>query len=398
MLKANQDRLWRHMPVLCEEIGPRLSGTAGDERAAAYIAESFRDSGAEVEIQNFACPGWDHEFTELTLFAEDGPAEIPALAQTFSQGCDVEAELVEVVTQHQVEYAPDLEGKIFVVHGEMGAGIRSDRSRNLLAMEERRPAAIIVFAHHRDTILTKQLRDPFIRVPAVGVSAADGARLLRNVGRRARVRVGARRYDSVSHNVIGRLPGKGPGRVVLGAHYDTAANTPGAKDDASGVAVVLEVCEALAGLERGLSVDCIAFGAEEYGRHSIALGSVEYVRRHPDAVKETRAAVQVDGVGTVVGAHTAHLTGWSADEKEEIVRTLRRFPEYVVDEERVFSSDHRVFHEHGAPTVAFMNSEVSSLYIHTPLDTLDQISPEKLTFAAEAVGAVVALLADVRET
>ena len=32
-IKVNKERLWQHLRVLCEEIGPRLSGTPGDERA-----------------------------------------------------------------------------------------------------------------------------------------------------------------------------------------------------------------------------------------------------------------------------------------------------------------------------------------------------------------------------
>ena len=36
-MHVNRERLWDHVSVLCEEIGPRLSGTPADERTVEYI-------------------------------------------------------------------------------------------------------------------------------------------------------------------------------------------------------------------------------------------------------------------------------------------------------------------------------------------------------------------------
>jgi len=112
---VNQDRLWSHVRVLCQEIGPRLSGTPGDERAVEYIAEHFRRCGAEVEVQDYPCPAWEHESTELALLGAGGPEALPALAQTFTEPCDVEAELVGIDTRDELQLGPDLEGKVLVL-------------------------------------------------------------------------------------------------------------------------------------------------------------------------------------------------------------------------------------------------------------------------------------------
>ena len=58
-------------------------------------------------MQDFPCPGWSHEATELTLLATSGPEPLPAFAQTFTEACDVEAELVGVSTRSELELAPD---------------------------------------------------------------------------------------------------------------------------------------------------------------------------------------------------------------------------------------------------------------------------------------------------
>src|SRR5262245_31862208 len=98
-------RLWRHLRALCEEIGPRLSGSPGDERAVAYIAAHFRRCGAGVEVQDYPCPGWDHTATELTLLDPGGgPGRpLPAAAQTFSLPGDVTAPLAAVATRLELD-------------------------------------------------------------------------------------------------------------------------------------------------------------------------------------------------------------------------------------------------------------------------------------------------------
>ncbi len=69
-------------------------------------------------------------------------------------------------------------------------------------------------------------------------------------------------------NVVARIPGRQPGTVVVGAHYDTK-NVPGfvgANDGASGVAVVLELARDLPPRLDGPSMDLVLFDAEESPR------------------------------------------------------------------------------------------------------------------------------------
>lgn len=67
--------------------------------------------------------------------------------------------------------------------------------------------------------------------------------------------------DSV--NVIGRLgPEKGP-VVVIGAHYDAYKETPGADDNASGVAGLLELARLLVAKPPPITVEFVAYANEE---------------------------------------------------------------------------------------------------------------------------------------
>jgi Zn-dependent M28 family amino/carboxypeptidase len=67
------------------------------------------------------------------------------------------------------------------------------------------------------------------------------------------------------HNVVGTLDGSDPARpwVVVGAHFDSTPATPGADDNASAVAAMLEVARLLSGWRPGATVQFVGFNLEE---------------------------------------------------------------------------------------------------------------------------------------
>lgn len=83
-----------------------------------------------------------------------------------------------------------------------------------------------------------------------------------------------------SRNVIAWWPEAGRYGLVVGAHMDTVPRAPGANDNASGVAVMLEMARIAAGSDPVRFVRFVAFGSEEYGtngKHHV--GSQVYVNR-----------------------------------------------------------------------------------------------------------------------
>ncbi|MFY9269259.1 MAG: M20/M25/M40 family metallo-hydrolase [Candidatus Manganitrophaceae bacterium] len=79
-------------------------------------------------------------------------------------------------------------------------------------------------------------------------------------------------------NLIGRMDGGGRTEkkiLLIGAHYDTVPHSPGADDNASGLAVLLEVARVLASLRGKMTLQFVAFSLEEEG----FLGSDHYVRQ-----------------------------------------------------------------------------------------------------------------------
>ncbi len=141
------------------------------------------------------------------------------------------------------------------------------------------------------------------------------------VVRRQAVRVpaglswGVRVPAGMTWNVIATPTDFDPARPhrVVGAHLDTVPQAPGAEDNASGVAVLLEVARVVAGPDRQIAF--VAFGAEEPrgsgdARHHY--GSRAYVAAMPAAHRRAlRGMVSLDrvGVGRVVPVCVANRAG-----------------------------------------------------------------------------------------
>ena len=103
------------------------------------------------------------------------------------------------------------------------------------------------------------------------------------------------------HNVEALLPVRAPeprGAWVIGAHYDSAPGTPGADDNASGVAVLLEVARLLKARAPGREVRFVAFGTEEppsFGTRN--MGSWQYARALKDGGVLVHGVVVLEMLG-----------------------------------------------------------------------------------------------------
>ncbi|MEG4418069.1 M28 family peptidase [Microcoleus sp. LAD1_D5] len=103
----------------------------------------------------------------------------------------------------------------------------------------------------------------------------------------------------IHHNFILDLPPldraskKGLPPIVIGAHYDTVPGSPGADDNASGVAVLLELARDIASKPLKYPVQLVAFDMEEYGY----LGSSHQAAKYKQQQKSIRLMISLEMLG-----------------------------------------------------------------------------------------------------
>jgi Zn-dependent M28 family amino/carboxypeptidase len=102
-------------------------------------------------------------------------------------------------------------------------------------------------------------------------------------------------------NVEAEYPGRGrpPAIVVIGAHYDTAGQSPGADDNASGVAALLELARVRRDAPAGrASIRFVAFVNEEPPHFMTeTMGSLVYARAAARRGDRIRAMLSLESIG-----------------------------------------------------------------------------------------------------
>jgi Peptidase family M28 len=191
-----------------------------------------------------------------------------------------------------------------------------------------------------------------------------------------------------SANVVGELTGSGTGTrgvVVVTAHLDSvnlaggpSAPAPGADDNASGSAGVLEMARVLAARGWRHDLRVILFGGEEQGLH----GSRQYVAGLPPAERSrVRAVLNLDMIGSLnTAAPTVLLEGAprSAVLVDDLARAAATVTGLTVETSLdPFASDHVPFLDAGIPAVLTIEgADSANTAVHSERDVLGTVTPE----------------------
>ena len=392
------DRLEAVMRELADGVGVRLAGTAGEEEAIRRIVRRFRDAGAPtVEVESFPVRARVVEYERLWIRMGGRWRAFPCSLFSNTPGTGgrpIEAPLLffESPGEYRRPDLTHLRGKA-VVH--VGCHIESRESyRRLL---EARPAFLLfVDVRFPGTVpLADGMFPAYTRalgaVPVVNVAYMDAWTWERAGAEAARLCVQGGMRSARSANVIAELPGEDPeaGVILLGAHHDTQADSPGADDNASGVASLVELCRVLAPLARRRTIRLISFGAEE----QLSEGSAYHVRRHRARLaRQGRIMVNFDSLGSGMGLTEVWCHGPAV-----LARVMRRvfarrglYPEMKTD--LVPYADHFPFVAAGIPGVWIWrrNCEMGRFFHHRPDDDMSRVSPGRMAAILEPVADVLA--------
>jgi len=219
-----------------------------------------------------------------------------------------------------------------------------------------------------------------------------------------------------SANIIATKTGNINQTVIVGAHYDSVSErvcddgnvSSGAGDNASGVGVMLEVAEVLSEYKTHGTIKFIAFGAEEMG----LWGSRYYAEQMTEMeIANTVTMVDLDSVGVgdffYVYAGLDDNPGWARDLALKIGQRmgydLRTSPQSEFYDWGTTGdwSDHVPFKNLGIPIAYFewmnwdiepdggIETEEYGWVMHTCMDNINFINPEKLELTADVVGSLV---------
>jgi hypothetical protein len=283
-------------------LGPRFAGTPGEERGRALVRGvlaavlpgtvreepfdhlAYRPEGASCQVLgsnlNLPCAGLQStaagvvEAEAIYVGASD-EATIEALerggGEAVRRGTGVGGD--SSLTGEAGDRGGILAGRIAVVRSGVPMTV-------VPGLVELGAAGIVVIGGAPDGLINHftaafyppPLAPPWegrvLPMPGVTVEAEAGERLLALLSAgptRLRLEHRAAYETATSANVVAEIPGTEPdaARVVVGAHYDTQLESPGAADNATGLAALLGIARAWKDLRPLQTIELVAFGVEE---------------------------------------------------------------------------------------------------------------------------------------
>jgi len=204
--------------------------------------------------------------------------------------------------------------------------------------------------------------------------------------------------NCLARNVLGIIPGTDPEvaheLIILGAHYDHMGQGPdgtvwrGANDNASGVAVLLEIARSWQehNYKPRRSILFAAWDAEELG----LLGARHYIQSPVYPLQNTLAMIQLDMVGA--GGEVLSIDGHS--ELSEHVQRVAQWIEIPTNLTQLGGSDHTPFLESGIPSSLLIWESDNNIHYHQPEDNMEVIEPDKLEKVAKVVQVTVLDIAE----
>jgi aminopeptidase YwaD len=324
------DAAKRTLDVLAEHH--RMRGSAGFRAAAEAVAARARAYGlADVRIEEFPAdgrifygtqrsrPAWDARFAELWELAPDGAGgwrrvvrhasweAMPVSLAQDSESGRATAELVDVGTgTSESDYAgKDVRGKLVLTSSQPGAvaplAVGRHGAAGLVSWAQNQPSAWwgedtrLVRWGHLDTFAEHRTFAFMVSPKTAGEWAA---RLARGGTVMLEATVDAGQAPGVYHIVTAAIPGGDPAlaheEIVFTCHLDH--QRPGANDNASGCAAILEAGRTLAKL--------IDEGRIERPARTIRFvwppeieGTLAILTARPDWARRVRAVVHLDMVG-----------------------------------------------------------------------------------------------------
>ena len=385
-----------YLDTLCACQPSRSVGSPGNKEATGFVARTFGQFGYTIDTTPFECLDFESGASSLKC----GGESYDLYSSPYSPGYAGSGKLVAASTLGELKKAR-CKGKILLLKGELCEEqlmpkdypfYYPDHHRALHKLLERKqPAAIITATGKNPAMVGGMYPYPMIEdgnfdIPSAYCTDVLGEEIAAHAGKMVNLIIDARRIPSTACNVIAVKNPETAKKVVVTAHVDAKATTPGALDNASGVVVLMLLAEMLDNYAGPTGIVLVAINGED---NYSAAGEMDYLRRYgdEDEIGRVRLALNIDGAGYVKGKTAYSFYGCPEGVQEKAGKVFGQFSGLVEGPEWP-QGDHMIFAMSGVPAIAFTSEHLLKLtadITHTSRDLPELVDCAKLVELAEAI-------------
>lgn len=335
-------------------LGPRVAGTPAAEQASAYLIKAYRQAGYVTKIQTFNYSKVEDQGSSLTINRATNATTLEGRALNGSEAANFSAPLVRVPNVGRTTDFEQVNVRGAVALVERGEIRFLEKARNAAAAG----AVGLVIVNNTPGNFSGTLGEA-LEIPVLALSQEQVRPLLEQAERERSeitLNVNIRERTVTGRNIIAHLPEVTQPSILVGGHYDSVDGSPGANDNASGTAVVLDMARSLAKTPLAQQVWFVAFDGEEDGLH----GSRAFVREaEPQFLSNLKGMLNFDMVGVNSGLQVSGTPTLTA-----LVDTLE--PSVSTTNSGNWGSDHVPFAAADVPVLFFNRGE--DVNYHSPND------------------------------
>ena len=383
---------------LCDQVGPRVTGTEAYEKASHWALERFRALGIkDVHLESFSIPnGWARGWAQSQVYSPIQRRlhmESVSWAPSTPRG-GVTGEIIVVDDLSPKELrakAEQIKDRVVLLDTEHAFAEGFNKTYPLLnasyGLLKNLGARGLVL---NDTVPNQVPGDwldvdngkaEIQRLPIAEIGMED-YKLLRRLREQGPVTIGFEYQNQISgptqvSNVVAQIQGKANPEewIVIGGHLDSWDLATGCQDNGTGASMVLEAAKAIAALPFAprRSLRFVLWTGEEPG----LLGSKAYIKQHAQELSKCVAVLNSDnGAG--------HPKGWKVEGRKDLKQALVPIASHYLKDlsadgismEVTFDSDHGPFLLHGIPALdLWVDDEEYEKVHHKPSDTFDKVDP-----------------------
>ncbi|HLR03223.1 MAG TPA: M28 family peptidase [Virgibacillus sp.] len=405
----DSDNVMEHIEHLSVDIGPREAGSDAEKSGAEYIEEQLSSYGYETTIEEAPRDDRINPQLEITSTDEEVPVSVAGGSpETNDDG--IVADVYDAGEGQPDDFTEDAEESIALIKdGDISVSEKAENAADAGAV------GVIVYDNEDDYALPFiSLDDGESSIPVVGIRKSDGESLLEEMSENElETHLSIETLtDQKSRNVIATKKPKDvedPEIVYVGSHLDSVPFAPGANDNASGTASLIELARTFKDYDGDKELRFAAFGGEELG----FVGSRYHVDNLPqDEIDRTIVQFQMDMVGTSWVPASQLFINTVDGESNLVSESINEAADRsgvnndILPLHQLSRSDHVPFHEKGVDSALFIWMEPGTPpggadiepYYHSPEDKIEHISPERIQLTGDLVQSAISDLIDYQKT
>lgn len=400
--------MMNHVKTIAE-IGPRPDGTDADHKVIRYIKSELGRLGLTVDSLPLEVPVLENMNVKLEIHGENN-YEIPCkplLRPGLTPTVGIRAPLVYVGKAFESDFKEtDVKGRIVFCYEDMPfegptpvqcnfPGTKTENAFKagavgLIFSTRRFDNFIQTWGLHRELDVIPSVSIPFPEFLKLRAGWEKDKNLKVHLTVSAEVKKG---YSEVVYGVFKGSEKPDQTIVVYGSHHETNPGTPGANDNASGIAVMLELARYFTLYPTRKTLVFVSTCGEESG----AWGSAEFVKQKQDVYGENcQAAIIIDMVnssenGMLAGPENGLKTDVKLNNRlANYAEELGYFLPVITDPTitRGGLGDSFPWVEKGVPA-AFIDGYYSDYFYHTDGDIFSVINTNVLKATADPVALTI---------